>query len=62
MNKGKQLTKKINFMSFNVECLKLKLEDSHFLKFTDNCDISILTETWKADNSKINTEGFWIFS
>ena len=49
-------------MSFNVECLKLKLEDSHFLKFTGNCDISILTETWKADNSKINTEGFWVFS
>ena len=49
-------------MSFNVEGLKLKLEDPHCLKFIGNYEISILTETWKADTSKINIEGFWDFS
>ena len=49
-------------MSFNVEGLKPKLEDPNFVKFNDNYDISILTETWEAGTSKFNIEKFWDFS
>ena len=62
MCKGKQLPKNINFLGFNVDGLKPKLEEPHVLGFFDNYGISILTETWKADTSKINIEGFWDFS
>ena len=48
-------------MSFNVEGLKPKLEDPNFVKFNDNYDISILTETWEAGTSKFNIEKFWDF-
>ena len=55
MCKGKQLIKNINFTS----CLctrseTKKLEDLQFLKFIDNYDISILTETWNAGNTTTN--------
>ena len=62
MCKGKQLPKNINFLNFNVDGLKPKLEEPHFLKFIENYDISILTETWKGDTLKINIEGFRDFS
>ena len=52
----------IKLLSFNVEGLKPKLEDPNFLEFVNNYDISILTETWKSEPTKINIEGFWDYS
>ena len=62
MCKGKELPQNINILSFNKEGLKPKLEDSNFLEFIKDYDISILRETWKADTSKPNIEGFWDYS
>ena len=45
-------------LSFNVEGLKTKLDDPSFLELIQKYDIIILTETWKADNLKINIGGF----
>ena len=52
----------LKLFSFNVEGLKPKLEDPNFLETIQDYDISILTETWKNDPSKINIEGFWDYS
>ena len=52
----------LKLSSFNVEGLKPKLEGPNFLETIQDCDISILTETWKNDPSKINIEGFWDYS
>ena len=60
--KGKELPQNINILSFNVEGLKPKLEDPNFLEFIKDYDISIFSETWKADTSKLNIEGFWDYS
>ena len=49
-------------LSFNVESLKPKLEDPNFLEFIKDYGVSIFSETWKADTSKLNTEGFWDYS
>ena len=54
--------KQLRILSFNVEGLKPKLDDPSFLKFIQGFDISILSETWKADTTKINIENFWDFS
>ena len=37
-------------MSFDVEGLKLKIEDLHILKSFDNYGTSILTRKWIAEN------------
>lgn len=49
---GKQFRKNITFLSFNVENLKTKLEDSYFYKIFDKGDISILrnVESWHFKN------------
>ena len=62
MCKGKELPQNINMLSFNVEGLKPNLEDSNFLEFIKDYDLSILSKTWKADTSKLNIEGFWDYS
>ena len=51
----------INILSFNVEGLKPKLGDSNFIGFIQKY-VMIFTETWKADTSKINIEGYWDYS
>ena len=61
MCKGKS-PEHLKLFSFNVEGLKPKLEDPNFLETIQDYDISILTETWKNDPSKINIEGFWDYS
>ena len=38
--------------------LKAKLDETSFLELIQKYDIIILTETWKADNLKINIGGF----
>ena len=58
MYKGKELLQNINILSFNVEGLKPKLEDPNFLEFIKDYDISILSETRKAETSKLNIERF----
>ena len=52
----------INILSFNVKGLKPKLDDPNFIDFIQKYDVVILTETWKADTSKINIERYWDFS
>ena len=52
----REIPEHLKLFSFNVEGLKLKLEDPNFLKTIQDYDISILTETWKNDPSKINIE------
>ena len=49
-------------LAFNVEGLKSKLEDPSFIKLAQQFDISILTEIWKRDTSRLDLEGFWDFS
>ena len=61
MCKGKS-PEHLKLFSFNVEGLKPKLEEPNFLETIQDYDISILTETWKNDPSKINIEGFWDYS
>ena len=61
MSKGKS-PEHLKLFSFNVESLKPKLEDPNFLEMIQDYDISILTEKWKNDPSKINIEGFWDYS
>ena len=51
----------IKILSFNVEGLKPKLGDPSFIGFTQRY-VMIFTETWKADTSKINIEGYWNYS
>ena len=51
----------INILSFNVEGLKPKLGDPNFIYFIQKYDV-IFTETWKADTSKVNIEGYWDYS
>ena len=58
MCKGKS-PEHLRLFTFNGEGLKPKLEDPNFLETIQDYDISILTETWKNDPSKINIEGFW---
>ena len=60
MDKGKELPQNINILNFNVGDLKSKLEDPNFLEFIKDYDFSILSETWKADTSELNIEGFWL--
>ena len=52
----------INILSFNLEGLKPKLGDPNFIDFIRKYDVVIFTETWKADTSKINVEGYWDYS
>ena len=52
----------LRLFDFNVEGLKSKLEDSSFIKLVQQFDISVLTETWKRDTSKLDLEGFRDFS
>ena len=49
----------INILSFNVEGLKPKLGDPNFIDLIQKYDVVIFTETWKANTSKINIEGYW---
>ena len=60
--KGKELSQNINILIFNVEGLKPKLQDPNFPEFIKDYDISILSEAWIADISKLNIEGFWNYS
>ena len=57
MRKGRK-PEAINILSFNVEGLKPKSGDSNFIGFIQKY-VMIFTETWKADTSKINIEGYW---
>ena len=52
----------INILSFNVEGLKPKFGDPNFIHFIQKYDAVIFTETWKADTSKINIEGYSDYS
>ena len=52
----------LRLFDFNVEGLKSKLEDTSFIKLVQQFDISVLTETWKRDTSKLDLEGFRDFS
>ena len=61
-NVQREIPDHLKLFSFNVEGLKPKLEDPNFLETIQDYDISILTETWKNDPSKINIEGFWDYS
>lgn len=45
-----------------MEGRKPKLDDLHFLDLIQEYDILLLTETWKADTSKISIEGSWDYS
>ena len=45
-----------------MEGLKPKLDGLQFLGLIQEYDVSILIDLWKADNSKINIEGFWDYS
>ena len=56
MCQEKQPQKDIKLLNIKVKDLKCKLEDLNFVDFIPYFDISILTETWKADPSKINIE------
>ena len=61
MCKGRRL-QAIDILSFNVEGLKPKLGDPNFIDFIQKYDVVIFTETWKADTSQINIEGYWNYS
>ena len=57
MFKGRK-PQNIQTLRFNVEGLKHKLKDYHFVDLIHEYDISVLAEKWKASTSKINIEGF----
>ena len=40
----------------------IKLDDWNFLDFIQDFDISVLTETWKAEPFKFNIDGLWDYS
>ena len=42
--------------------MKPKLGDPNFIYFIQKYDVVIFTETWKADTSKVNIEGYWDYS
>ena len=52
----------LRLFDFNVEGLKSKQEGTSFIKLVQQFDISVLTETWKRDTSKLDLEGFRDFS
>ena len=54
MCQEKQPQKDIKLLNIKVKDLKSKLEHPNFVDFIRYFDISILTETWKVDPSKIN--------
>ena len=54
--------KQLNIVSFNVENLEPKLDDPNFIDLINSHDITVLCETWRKDDSKINIQGFWDFS
>lgn len=56
MCQEKQPQKDIKLLNIKVKDLKSKLEHPNFVDFIRYFDISILTETWKVDPSKINIE------
>ena len=47
----------MNIFSFNEEGLKPKLGDPNFIDFIQKNAV-IFKETWKADTSKINIDGY----
>ena len=55
-------THEIKVLSFNVEGLESELDDPHFVDMLYEHDISLLNETWKGDDSKVNLPGLWDFS
>ena len=61
MCNGTQKHTNLHLLALNVEGLKSKLEDPSFIKLVQQFDISVLTETWKTDTSKLDLEGFWDF-
>ena len=62
MCNGTQKHTNLRLLAFNVEGLKSKPEDPSFIKLVQQFDISVLTETWKRDTSKLDLGGFWDFS
>ena len=44
----------LRLLAFNVEGLTSKLEDPSFIKLVQQFGISVLTETWKRDTSKLD--------
>ena len=62
MCNGTQKHTNLHLLAFSIEGLKSKLEDPYFIKLVQQFDISVLTETWKRDTSKLDLEGFWDFS
>ena len=53
---------RINLLSFNVEGLNSITDDPDFNILLDKHDVCLLTETWRKDDTKLNSEGFWDFS
>ena len=62
MCKANRIPQNLQILSYNVEGLKPKLDNLSFTDFIQKYDISIFTETWKSNNSKINIEGLWDYS
>ena len=62
MCNGTQKLTSLHLLAFNVEGLKSKLEDPSCIKLVQQFDISVLTETWKRDTSKLDLEAFSDFS
>ena len=61
-NSEESLNKYLDFLTYNVEGLKVKLKDPSFLKFIEGFDIITLVETWLDGKQKLNLEGFWDYS
>ena len=62
ISNGTQKRTSLRLLDFNVEGLKSKLEDPSCIKLVQQFDISVLTETWKRDTSKLDLEAFSDFS
>ena len=52
----------LNFLTYNVEGLKSKLDDPSFLRMLKQYDVIILLETWLDNKQSITIEGFWDYS
>ena len=52
----------INFCSFNIECLKNKLEEKELCDTISKFDFITLVETWLPAQYKVDIPNFYVYS
>ena len=54
--------KQLQFLSWNVQGIRSKLNDQDFLEYISKFDVLIFTETWHSEITNLNIDGFDNFS